>query len=104
MFLLNNSLNIIYADTRCSSLPVPTNGRPIVYAPDTTEDFDTGTTATYGCMEGFAFSGGNVVETCNIRAWYGTAPRCEGIISCTIYVYIQTKKINCNDMHVDCCN
>ena len=59
-----------------------------MYAPDTTEDFDTGTTATYGCMEGFAFTNGgaNVVKTCNIQVWHGSIAGCEGIISCTIYM------------------
>lgn len=85
------------SDTRCSSLGVPTNGRPIVYAPDTEEDFDTGTTATFGCLEGFALSQGSVVWTCSIRRWSGVSAICEGIVILVIQsMHIDYKQPNAN--------
>ena len=67
--------------SNCTSLAVPSNGM-ITYANDTTPDFDSGTTATYSCNEGFGPSGGDTVRTCQgqpIGAWSGTAPTCEGM-------------------------
>ena len=76
-------------------MAVPSNGM-ITYANDTTPDFDSGTTATYSCDEGFGLSGvcnegfgssgGDTVRTCQgqpIGAWNGTAPTCEGIYKCS---------------------
>ena len=87
------SFYLIAVILECPSLDVPTNGA-IVYASDTTPDFEFGTTATYSCMSGYGLSGGDVVRTCGcnggcpiVGGWSGTAPTCEGRQHSSMFIY-----------------
>ena len=66
----------------CPSLSL-TNG-VIVYASDTSPEFEIGTVATYSCDAGFAVVG-DMTRTCLdnnqldiVGVWSGSAPTCEG--------------------------
>ena len=65
----------------CPALTDPMNGG-IVYAPDTSADYDFGTTATYSCNSGYSLVG-DEVRTCGgdgsstMGVWDLSEPFCE---------------------------
>ena len=85
----------------CPALTPPTNG-VIVYASDTSADFDFETTATFSCNPGFGMVGGDEVRTCGgngssaTGVWTGNQTVCE----CTFFFsYFKSYIQNCNSCY-----
>ena len=89
--------NSVYHFTaiECPSLSI--TNRVIVFASDTTSDFEIGTVATHSCNTGFALVG-FMTRTCMdddqadiVGVWSGSAPTCER----NYYLLIVYFKVKC---------